>query len=349
MSCGNSEAKKRSKDIERRLRKERFEMSKVYKILLLGTGESGKSTVVKQMRILYGKGFEVEDRKKFTVLVYRNMMLAMRNMLDAAGRMGIDVAKEDRTIQQKAYALQESDPGAVESLREWGDVLGKLWNDNGIQAVYERRNEYQLSDSTGYYYSHLTRILAPDYIPSIDDVLRAREATTGIHEFSFDLDPAIFRMIDVGGQRSERRKWIHCFEGVTSIIFIAASNEYDQKLAEDENSNRMQESLALFAQIVNYPFFNNASMILFLNKTDLLKEKVKKSDIRRQFPEFQGKPDNADDVLKFIKAMYIERSKEQDTVYTHFTEATNTNNIEFVFNSVKSTLLKNNMNEFGIY
>lgn len=44
-----------------------------------------------------------------------------------------------------------------------------------------------------------------------------------------------FRMVDVGGQRSERRKWIHCFENVTSIIFLVALSEYDQILFESEN------------------------------------------------------------------------------------------------------------------
>lgn len=42
-------------------------------------------------------------------------------------------------------------------------------------------------------------------------------------------------MVDVGGQRSERRKWIHCFENVTSIIFLVALSEYDQILFESEN------------------------------------------------------------------------------------------------------------------
>lgn len=43
-----------------------------------------------------------------------------------------------------------------------------------------------------------------------------------------------FRMFDVGGQRSERKKWIHCFEGVTAIIFIVAMSEYDLTLIEDQ-------------------------------------------------------------------------------------------------------------------
>lgn len=73
-------------------------------------------------------------------------------------------------------------------------------------------------------------------------------------------------MIDVGGQRSERRKWIHCFEDVTAITFIVACSGYDQVCIEDDATNRMEESLSLWEQIATYPLFQKASMILFLNK-----------------------------------------------------------------------------------
>ncbi len=80
----------------------------------------------------------------------------------------------------------------------------------------------------------------------------------------------IFRFIDVGGQRNERRKWIHCFENVTAVIFVAAISEYDQTLYEDEKVNRLQESIDVFSTICNNPFFDKTAMILFLNKVNLL-------------------------------------------------------------------------------
>ena len=81
----------------------------------------------------------------------------------------------------------------------------------------------------------MDRIAPVDYMPSLQDILRVRVPTTGIIEYPFDLDNIIFRMVDVGGQRSERRKWIHCFENVTSIMFLCALSEYDQALAEADN------------------------------------------------------------------------------------------------------------------
>lgn len=73
----------------------------------------------------------------------------------------------------------------------------------------------------------------PDYLPTESDVLRARIKTTGIFETRFPMSQLMIHMFDVGGQRSERKKWIHCFEGVTLIIFCVALSEYDQVLLED--------------------------------------------------------------------------------------------------------------------
>merc|ERR1719411_1790277 len=188
------------------------------------------------------------------------------------------------------------------------EAIKHLWHDKGIVECYDRRREYQLTDSAKYYLSDLNRIAQPGYLPTQQDILRVRVPTSGIVEYPFDLENIIFRMVDVGGQRSERRKWIHCFENVTSIIFLVALSEYDQILFESENENRMEESKALFKTIITYPWFQHSSVILFLNKKDLLEEKI---------------------------------------MYSHFTCATDTENIRFVFAAVKDTILQLNLKEYN--
>eukprot|EP00042_Codosiga_hollandica_P033483 m.224533 g.224533 ORF g.224533 m.224533 type:complete len:294 (-) comp54198_c0_seq3:286-1167(-) len=138
------------------------------------------------------------------------------------------------------------------------------------------------------YFDRLGAFQNPSYVPNVQDVLCSRVATTGISEFNFEMEGTNFRMLDVGGQRSERRKWIHCFEGITSITFIAAINGYDQVCFEDNATNRMFESLALWDQIVNYAIFEKVSMILFFNKMDLFEKKVHKSAIGEHFPAYPG-------------------------------------------------------------
>ena len=111
-------------------------------------------------------------------------------------------------------------------------AIKDLWNDSGIKECYARRREYQITDSTQYYLSDIDRIAHPDYLPTQQDILRVRLPTSGIFEYPFELDKIRFRIVDVGGQRSERRKWIHSFENVTSIIFFSALSEFDQVLLE---------------------------------------------------------------------------------------------------------------------
>ena len=131
-------------------------------------------------------------------------------------------------------------------------AIGALWQDAGIQSVYHRRTEFQCNDSTEYFFTRLAEIGAPGYVPSAQDILRSRVRTTGIVETSFLVEGNTFKMYDVGGQRNERKKWIHCFENVTAVLFVAAISEYDQKLFEDESQNRMSEALSLFEEIVKY-------------------------------------------------------------------------------------------------
>ena len=108
------------------------------------------------------------------------------------------------------------------------DAMKKLWNDNGVQQCFNRSNEYQLNDSAKYFLDKLDEIGLSQYLPSTQDILRTRVKTTGIVEINFTFKDLNFRVFDVGGQRSERKKWIHCFEDVTAIIFIVALSEYDQ-------------------------------------------------------------------------------------------------------------------------
>ncbi|XP_024595798.1 guanine nucleotide-binding protein subunit alpha-11 [Neophocaena asiaeorientalis asiaeorientalis] len=313
-----------------------------------GTGESGKSTFIKQMRIIHGAGYSEEDKRGFTKLVYQNIFTAMQAMIRAMETLKILYKYE----QNKANALliREVDVEKVTTFEHrYVSAIKTLWNDPGIQECYDRRREYQLSDSAKYYLTDVDRIAASGYLPTQQDVLRVRVPTTGIIEYPFDLENIIFRMVDVGGQRSERRKWIHCFENVTSIMFLVALSEYDQVLVESDNENRMEESKALFRTIVTYPWFQNSSVILFLNKKDLLEDKILHSHLVDYFPEFDGPQRDAQAAREFILKMFVDLNPDSDKIiYSHFTCATDTENIRFVFAAVKDTILQLNLKEYNL-
>jgi hypothetical protein len=96
-------------------------------------------------------------------------------------------------------------------------------------------------------------------------------------------------LVDVGGQRNERRKWIHSFDDVTAVIFVTSLSEYDQKMVEDSKQIRMMESILLFDETVNSRFFRNTPIIIFFNKDDIFREKVQNIDLNCCFPDYKGK------------------------------------------------------------
>ncbi|XP_046453292.1 guanine nucleotide-binding protein G(q) subunit alpha isoform X2 [Daphnia pulex] len=327
-------------------KKSRIRMDVV--MLLQGTGESGKSTFIKQMRIIHGAGYSDEDKRGFIKLVYQNIFMAMQSMIRAMDMLHISYG--DSPNIEKAELVRSVDYETVTTFESpYVEAIRDLWRDAGIQECYDRRREYQLTDSAKYYLEALDRIAAPDYLPTQQDILRVRVPTTGIIEYPFDLQEIRFRMVDVGGQRSERRKWIHCFENVTSIIFLVALSEYDQILFESDNENRMEESKALFRTIITYPWFQHSSVILFLNKKDLLEEKIIYSHIVDYFPEYDGPKQDHVSAREYILKMYMAMNPDPDrSCYSHFTVATDTENIKLVFCAVKDTIMQTALKEYNL-
>lgn len=341
----DKEAMSRSRDIDNQLRKERKDFIREIKCLLLGAGESGKSTVAKQMKIIHLNGFSDEERALYRPILHNNVLGAMKQLVLASRRFEFEVS--DSNKETARLFAEEINPLKMSLSPELAAKTKALWEDEGIQKAYAQRSNYQLPDSAAYVLDSVERIAQPDYLPSEEDVLRGRARTTGIIEVSFTCDEVQFRVVDVGGQRSERKKWIHCFQEVTCLIFCVALSAFDMKLYEDENVNRMHESLELFDEIVNSKWFLETSIILFLNKSDLFREKIERVDLNVCFPEYTGGLDFLN-ATQFIEQKFNSTCKTGNKyLYTHITCATDTKNIRFVFNAIKDILLHKNLEISG--
>lgn len=344
------EARRRSREIDAMLARERRAVRRLVKILLLGAGESGKSTFLKQMRIINGQEFDKKALLDFRDTIYENILKGMRVLVDARDKLGIGWQSCENEKQGMLVMSWEGRVGV--SGVEPGDfqlyvmALVALWADSGIQEAYARRSEFQLSESVKYFLDNLDRIGQLSYIPSKQDILFARKATKGIVEHDFVIKKIPFKMVDVGGQRSQRQKWFQCFDGITSILFMVSSSEYDQVLMEDRRTNRLVESMNIFETIVNNKLFLNVSIILFLNKTDLLVEKIRTVDIRKNFPEFRGDSHRLEDVQAFLVQSFSRKRRNRGKpLFHHFTTAIDTENIRFVFHAVKDTILQENLKD----
>jgi len=339
MGCGGSrEENHKNDDIERFLHEEKRKFDNEVKILLLGSGESGKSTIAKQMKIIHLNGFSVEELSGYKLSIYNNLAICMRAIVKAATDFGYEIAQAD-AAERLRRPENELLHGPISA--ELAADIKALWADPAIQKAYERQSEFQLYDCAAYLFENIDRIAAPDYIPNVKDVLVTRVKTTGVSEIEFTVKDTRFKLVDVGGQRNERRKWMHQFQDVTAVLFVVALSEYNLKLYEDGTTNRMFESLKLFKEMCNNQWFVNTAMIIFLNKSDLFAEKIRKYPLSDTFSDYTGGADFAK-ATEFIADKFISQNTNPNKpIYHHVTCATDTKSVETVFNVVKDVIFRN--------
>ncbi|KAF1811420.1 guanine nucleotide binding protein, alpha subunit [Eremomyces bilateralis CBS 781.70] len=342
------EQTKRSKLIDRTLEDDARRLKRECKILLLGSGESGKSTIVKQMKIIHQGGYRPDELVMYRLTIYKNVVDCAKALIGGMRQFNIRPANPDN-VEFADYLMEYAvDPDPDRPLdKKVGRAVESLWGDGRMGEVMDHSSEFYLMDSAPYFFEEVHRICSPEYIPTESDVLRARTKTTGIYETRFSMGQLSIHMFDVGGQRSERKKWIHCFENVTSIIFCVALSEYDQVLLEESSQNRMMESLVLFDSVVNSRWFMRTSIILFLNKVDLFKQKLAKNPLGNYFADYSGGTD-VNRAAKYLLWRFNQVNRAHLNLYPHLTQATDTSNIRLVFAAVKETILQNALKDSGI-
>ncbi|KAJ3839766.1 heterotrimeric G protein alpha subunit 4 [Lentinula raphanica] len=295
-------------------------------VLLLGSGDSGKSTILKQMRLIHKVPFSSQEIESFRQLIFENLTRGMKYVLDAMEEMELKNATDIR--DGEAFPSTYHTP------------LASLWADPNVQQACARGNEAALPENLYYYFSELDRLFEPSYQPTEQDIIHARARTIGITETTFVLKDHEMLMVDVGGQKSERRKWIHCFQDVTSILFLVSLSGYDQCLVEDRDANQMQDAMTIWDSICHSQWFKQTSIILFLNKNDLFEKKIPHSDIKNFFPDYDGEPGDVKAGREYFKkrfgklAQKADKTKERE-IYIHTTTATDTALLRVVMAAVE--------------
>lgn len=145
MSDQEKEQKSRSKDIDRLIAKEKAQFRRTIKILLLGAGESGKSTFLKQMRIIHGQDFDDESIKEFKSVIYGNAVKGLRVLIDAREKLAIPWGDQENA-KHGAFVFGYNTSTKLDdtSFVQYVEPMRCLWQDKGIQAAYDRRREFQL-------------------------------------------------------------------------------------------------------------------------------------------------------------------------------------------------------------
>ncbi|KAI0798561.1 heterotrimeric G protein alpha subunit 4 [Irpex lacteus] len=266
------------REAERQLKEAKAKMGSQVKVLVLGSGDSGKSMILKKIRLSMGHHFPHKN----------NLIHGLERLLNAMIDMELEVSDDNQQYIWLIDAVQGVRDGQPYP-QEYLEPLRKLWNDRNVQQCYERGNEAAMPDSLNYFFADLDRLFDPSYTPNEQDIVTANSIT----ETVLRLREAEVLMVDVGAQKGERRKWIHCFQDVLCILFVVNLAGYDQCLAEDKDTNQLLDAMIIWDSICHSQWFARTSLILLLNNYDLFQKKIERSDIRIFFPDFDGEPRDA--------------------------------------------------------
>ncbi len=294
-----------------------------------------------------------DERLAYREVVFANAIQSMMVVVEAVESLGLVLEPSMRRHADLLESLDPDDPMTTDFqgnlLPELASAVAALWQDDAVQKAVSRSHLYQLNDSAPYYFDSIDRVGARGYIPSVEDLLRSRVKSTGIVEATFPMAGGVTgRIFDVGGQRSERKKWVHCFEGVNLVFFVVAVSEFNQILYEDSTTNRMAEAMTLFESVANSRWFSSSSILLFLNKIDLLEEKLKTDRVGEYFPDYDG-PNESREVLAYWRHRFGGLYRHQwRTLVVHATCATDVEQTRVVFKAVEQHILESQLANTGL-
>jgi len=321
-------------DDQQSIPQHRLEALYTFKLLLLGPGESGKSTVLKQLKSIYNvkpTPLELEECKK---ALHQNTLECMKVLCDEADMFGYKIGEENK---ETSAWLQDEDLQYNDDLitPEQAKAIQALFKSKAIQDTFARRDEYWLLDACQYYIDHVERFAEKDFSPDEVDLVMCRIRTTGRNSLETKLkvnfqgrtenepEKITYEVVDVGGQRNERKKWIKMFSDVKAIIFLVNLAGYNQVLFEDKHRNRMAEALEVFGQITGWrdeskrpikkknviqgsDIFKNVPIYLLLNKKDIFETMIHKVGLNKTFPDYKG-ANKCDQAIEFIKKKFREK------------------------------------------
>jgi len=353
-------AREKSKAIENMLQAAmKMECEKI-KLLLLGAGESGKSTLFKQFRLMYGAPRSPQDLKMFANVVKNNITILLKRLLPLVVSLELEgkFDESERAAYNKILLAISGDTQkySAEQLAAHATVPVRLKDEIKIifrsttwESVWAHRSTVNAIDAHRLFIDELDAIAAPGYVPTVQHILRARIRTTNPTKEEFDIGGRRFEIYDVGGQRSERSKWLPLFDEVTAIIFVAALSEYDQMLQEDRRMNRMIETLGVFKTVISHGAFKKVPFLLFLNKKDLFEEKLSTSKVQdqKEFSDYSG--DSYEEATEYFEQKFVDCFEDNEDLrnrlFVHSTEATNTQNVVFVWETCKNIILDMNIRQ----
>ncbi|KAI6155201.1 guanine nucleotide binding protein, alpha subunit [Pisolithus tinctorius] len=263
------------------------------------------------------------------------------------------VGVPDQASGRPATSLSTLDPDPLieevaSMLEQSQDAIRTLWEHPVVRALISKR-KLKLDEWSEFFLNDITRISAQGYIPSTDDILHARIQTMGVSEHVFDVDvhgkTVTWHLYDVGGARGQRHTWVPYFDDANAIIFVSPLSAFDQYLEEDPRTNRIDDSLQLFTQICSNQLLKSVHLVLFLNKTDILKKKLERGlRVSKYILSYGERPNEYESVVNYFRAHFqqVHRRNNQNrrVLYVHLTNVTDTTATQDIIANVRDSIFR---------
>ncbi|KAI0744354.1 G-alpha-domain-containing protein [Daedaleopsis nitida] len=236
------------------------------------------------------------------------------------------------------------------------DEIEYLWWHPGVQSLL-KNNKLKLEEYAAFFLANIRRIAQPDYLPSNEDILHVRLQTIGVTEHQFDINLGgsnyNWLLYDVGGARGQRHAWVPYFDDATAIIFLAPISAFDQYLEEDPRTNRIDDSLQLFTAICSNKLLSNAALVLMLNKTDLLRQKLEAGiKVRKYISSYGDRPNDFEEVSEYFRAHFIQVHRRKDVshrpLYLHFTSMLDIKATQSIIVNVGEAIMRSHLTKIGL-
>eukprot|EP01084_Bolivina_argentea_P133889 236284_1 len=348
-------------EIERRMRQWKEKEQKTIRISMLGSGGVGKTTILKQIDRIYNQHDE-QERKIMAVYIQDSVVGYMKclcyhsTILHEKHNENTLVNEDLKQIQNEMLQMYSPyDLTDAVALK-----IKLLWNDNGIKETLKQRHYYQIHDNVAYFLDKIDGIALNEYVPTFEDYLRIKCRGSGFTDHTFRIHDYEFveyiKLIDVGGLRSARKKWLKILGNVEGIIYVVDVASYNLKLYEDNITNRLIESMNLFETLMCKTKHIKNVTICF-NKYNLFQEKIKTIPISvalDDFPIHEMNPNDERNVIYFMAEKFANMfEKERDIgeigpLQIFRTSALDRYCIEQMFKDIIQLSVKNhNHNTFG--
>ncbi|KAJ3304732.1 hypothetical protein HDV03_002417 [Kappamyces sp. JEL0829] len=287
IEAGQIEAYQRALQIEAQLADDRLKMqayNRTPKLLILGSGNSGKTTLLKQLTILDGKGYSNKEKALLKQKMLSQAVDSLKLLVRVATSLQLPLGsgKEAEAIMKIPQDL--SAPFGAELY----SCIQRFMAMDSVKRACLVGHQYNLVSNAEYLIANIQNYTDPVYLVTNEDILNVRVQTTGISETPLQLKGGMI-VYDVGGQRGLRKQWAQYFDNVNTVFFVTDLSCYDQMLEEDGTVNRMVDALELFKDLINSPILKRIPLVLLLNKIDMLRKKLRHSDVSKYFSSFKGR------------------------------------------------------------